>query len=101
MQCCGLPSAVACARASVVGAASGRSHVCCHRVQPRYELLADLDWVSRLDEGGDARHVLLCDPAATRLEPLVDRTLLQPGASSKAFRSATGMQRLTLAEALA
>ena len=35
------------------------------QLEPVIELLAELDWVSRLDEGGDARHVLLCDPAVT------------------------------------
>jgi membrane protein len=56
--------------------------------------------VSRLDEGGDARHVLLCDPATTRLTPLIERTLLEPGAASAAFRSAAGLERLTLADAI-
>ena len=64
------------------------------------ELLTELDWVSRLDEGGDPRHVLLCDPAATKLAPLVERTLLAPGAASAAFRGAAGLDRLTLADAI-
>jgi membrane protein len=70
------------------------------QLEPVVELLADLDWVSRLDEGGDARHVLLCDPAATPLAPLVDRTLLEPGTASAAFRGAAGLDRLTLADAI-
>lgn len=70
------------------------------QLEPVVELLAELDWVSRLDEGGDARHVLLCDPAATQLAPLIERTLLVPGTASAAFRSAAGLDRLTLADAL-
>ncbi|MBP9908457.1 MAG: YihY/virulence factor BrkB family protein, partial [Rubrivivax sp.] len=70
------------------------------QLEPVIELLSELDWVSRLDEGGDARHVLLCDPAATRLAPLIERTLLEPGAASTAFRRATALDRLTLADAI-
>jgi len=70
------------------------------QLEPVVELLAELDWVSRLDEGGAARHVLLCDPEVTALAPLIDRTLLEPGAVSAAFRSAAGLDRLTLADAL-
>lgn len=70
------------------------------QLEPVVELLAELDWVSRLDEEGDARHVLLCDPATTNLAPLIDRTLLEPGAASTAFRRAAGLERLTLADAI-
>ncbi len=70
------------------------------QLEPVVELLAELDWVSRLDEGGAARHVLLCDPEVTALAPLIDRTLLEPGAVSAAFRAAAGLDRLTLADAL-
>jgi len=70
------------------------------QLEPVVELLAELDWVSRLDEGGDARHVLLCDPATTPLQPLIDRTLLEPRAASAAFRRAAGFDGLTLAEAI-
>ena len=70
------------------------------QLEPLVELLADLDWVSRLDEGGDARHVLLCDPATTPLAPLFDRTLLEPGRSTAAFRRAAGVDRLMLADVI-
>ena len=70
------------------------------QLEPMIELLAELDWVSRLDEGGDARHVLLCDPATTPLRPLIDRTLLEPRPASAAFRRAAGLDGLTLAEAI-
>jgi membrane protein len=70
------------------------------QLEPVAELLIKLDWVSRLDEGDTARLVLLCDPGATPLTPLIDRTLLAPGAASVAFRSRNGWDRQTLAEAL-
>ncbi len=81
------------------------------------DMLVDMDWVSRLDEdsapqrpadGGGApervadspRLVLLCDPATTPLQPLVSRTLLQPGAASALLRQRLALDRLTLADAL-
>jgi len=70
------------------------------QLEPVAELLTRLDWVSRLDEGDTARLVLLCDPAATLLTPLIDRTLLAPGAATVAFRQRVGWDRHTLAEAL-
>ncbi len=70
------------------------------QLEPVVELLTRLDWVSRLDEGDTSRFVLLCDPAATPLTPLIDRTLLAPGAATVAFRSRQGWDRLTLGEVL-
>ena len=40
--------------------------------------LIDLDWVGRLEEPGDARYVLLCEPRPTLAEPLVAKLLLDP-----------------------
>ena len=71
------------------------------QLEPLLELLAEIDWVSRLDEGNGARHVLLCEAASTPLQPLVDRTLLAPGAASRNFRLRAGLADLTLAQALA
>jgi membrane protein len=70
------------------------------QLEPVAELLIKMDWVSRLDEGDTARLVLLCDPATTLLTPLIDRTLLAPGAATVAFRSRNGWDSQTLAEAL-
>ncbi len=70
------------------------------QIEPVVDLLAEIDWVSRLDEGEEARHVLICEPGATALRALVDRTLLTPGAASAAFRGQAGLDRLTLAQAL-
>ncbi len=70
------------------------------QLEPVVELLEDIDWVARLDEGGDPRLVLLCDPATTPLKALVDRTLLTPSASSSVFRQRAGLDELLLAHAL-
>lgn len=71
------------------------------QLEPMLDLLAELDWVARLDEGAQARHVLLCDPAATPMAPLLHRLLLAPGPASEAFAEAAGLYRMTLAQALA
>ena len=70
------------------------------QLEPILELLAEIDWVSRLDEDKDPRHVLLCDPALTPIAPLVPRTLLDPGAASAPFMTASGIAKVTLRQAL-
>jgi membrane protein len=71
------------------------------QLEPLMELLARLNWVGRLDEAGSPRWVLLCEPAATMIGPLVDQTLLAPAATTAALRQHAGFERLSLAEALA
>lgn len=68
------------------------------QLEPIVDLLAGIDWVSRLDEGSRSRHVLLCDPARTPLAPLVERTLLAGGDASRTV--ALRLAQMTLAEAL-
>jgi membrane protein len=49
------------------------------QLEPVLETLAGLDWVGQLteaDEKAEARYVLLADPDATPMEPLVQRLLL-------------------------
>ncbi len=70
------------------------------QLEPIVDQLANLDWVSRLDEGSEARHVLLCDPAVTPLAPLVEHLLLAPGPASSALRQ-RALGGLTLADGLA
>lgn len=70
------------------------------QLEPVVDLLADMDWVQRLDEGGSARHVLLCEPGRTLLIELMNRTLLAPSASAAGFRRSAGFETLTLADAL-
>jgi len=70
------------------------------QLEPVVELLEAIDWVSRLDEAGDPRLVLLCEPASTPLKALVEHTLLTPSASLAVFRRRAGIDALSLADAL-
>lgn len=74
------------------------------QLEPVLEMLVELDWVQRLDEGPGqgvaARHVLLADPVATPLLPLLNRTLLAPGPASAPFRRRAALERLMLADVL-
>jgi membrane protein len=73
------------------------------QLEPVLDLLCALDWVQRLDEQKPAtppRYVLLCDPAATELRPLLYATLLQPGPATAAFLAAGGLQAMSLSQAL-
>jgi membrane protein len=68
------------------------------QVEPLMELLLQLGWAARLDDEAAKRHVLLCDPATTRAEPLIDRLLLAPDARTQAFRRRAALGQLTLAD---
>ena len=70
------------------------------QLEPVPPLLAELDWVSRLDEGEAARHMLLCDPATTLARPQVEQLLLAPGRATSAFCGATRLYSLLLAEVI-
>lgn len=56
--------------------------------------LVALDWVGRLEDG-DGRYVLLVDPEATAIGPLVDRLLLTPSPRT-AFMTSNGMKSSSL-----
>ncbi len=62
--------------------------------------LVGLDWLGRLDEE-DERYVLLVDPAATPMAPLLDRLLLARNAGNTRFWSESRWSQMTLAQALA
>jgi membrane protein len=68
------------------------------QVEPLMELLLRLGWVARVDEDATKRHVLLCDAAATRAEPLIDQLLLAPDPRTQSFRRRLALDRLTLAD---
>ena len=56
------------------------------QLEPVLETLVELDWVGQLQEeraDGDARYVLLANPASTPLEPLFNALLLQREASTE------------------
>jgi membrane protein len=70
------------------------------QIEPVLDLLVEIDWAARLDEAGEPRHVLLCDPAATPAKPLLDALLLPAAPATAAFRRRAGFDRMTLADLL-
>jgi membrane protein len=70
------------------------------QLETTLELLVEIGWVARLDESPEPRHVMLCQAQSTALEPLVERTLLQPGPYSEVALQASGLSNLSLAQAL-
>ena len=70
------------------------------QVEPLLEQLCALDWLARLDEPDDARHVLLADPAITPAAPLLVALLLTPSPVTQPLRRRAGLAELTLADLL-
>jgi len=70
------------------------------QVEPIVDTLVRLDWVGRLDEGGDQRLVLLADPETTLAQPLVAELLLDPSPVVRGFWRRASFGELTLAELL-
>ena len=70
------------------------------QIESVLEALITLDWVGRLDEEGQSRYVLLCDPVHTPLTPLVDAVLLAPMDVLAPFRGKLGLDALQLSEVL-
>ena len=71
------------------------------QTEPILATLIGLDWVGRLSETGDARYVLLREPAETPIEPLVSALLIEPKATLRAFWQRAGFAEMTLQEAMA
>jgi membrane protein len=73
------------------------------QLEPSLEALTTLDWIGQLQEEGplgEARHVLLVDPAATALEPLIAALLLSPSELNRNLWSSGRFPLLRLADAL-
>jgi membrane protein len=70
------------------------------RLEPALQQLIALNWAARLDEAGEPRHVLICDPATTPLAPLLHGLLLTPQPGNEGLRRRLGVDGLTLAEVL-
>ncbi len=66
------------------------------QIEPLLDTLVAIDWVGRLDEEEGARYVLLCDPAATPAQPLLERVLLEPVPALQGFWSHAGFAQMTL-----
>jgi membrane protein len=69
------------------------------RVDSALQRLIGLNWVARLDEAGEPRHVLICEPQTTPIAPLVHAVLLTPDARNEALRRRAGLDRLTVHDA--
>jgi membrane protein len=68
------------------------------QTEPILDALVAIDWVGRLDEAGGARHVLLCDPQATKAAPLLAELLLMPSPGLRSFWKQAGFAEMTLAQ---
>ena len=66
------------------------------QVEPLLKTLLNIDWVARLDEGDAPRYVLLCEPATTPAQPLLEATLLTDTANVSAFWRNARLDTLTL-----
>lgn len=70
------------------------------QIEPVLDRLIDIGWVGRLEEAGAQRHVLLGEPEHMLLQPLVQALLLAPHPANAAVARHSGLQRVTLAQAL-
>ena len=62
--------------------------------------LLGLGWVGRLEEADAQRHVLLAEPELLPLQPLIEALLLAPRGRSAGLAERSGLNALTLADAL-
>ena len=72
-------------------------------LRPVMDVLHSLDWVGRLTEQNDtgqARHVLLIDPALATVAPLADRLLLLRASTSDPVWSRTGLDQIRVAQVM-
>lgn len=77
------------------------------QLEPVLEALTALDWAVQVNETASgaldtrqSRYVLVADPAATPLQPLVQRLLIEPADSLERFWGHTGLAVVTLADVL-
>jgi membrane protein len=70
------------------------------QTEPIVETLVAFDWVGRLDESGDPRFVLLCDPSRTPAQPLLSQFLMEPSTASRGLFRRAGFDTMTVQELL-
>ncbi len=70
------------------------------QIDPLLETLIDIDWIGRLDEPGEARYVLLVDPATTLAEPGLAALLLEPAPELGRFWKEARFGEMKLADLL-
>ncbi len=70
------------------------------QLEPVLESLQQLDWVSRLEEEGAQRLVLLRNPFETRAAPLLHAFAVSENSSTRALWAASGWEQMTVAQLL-
>ena len=70
------------------------------QIEPLVETLVRIDWVGRLDETSEARHVLLVDAEKVLAEPLLAALLLEPSPDLGPFWKQARFDELKLADLL-
>ncbi len=88
---------------------SRRLRVEASQIQPVLQALAKLDWVGAVQppdayvslESTEPRYVLLVDPHATRVEPLVQSLLLEPSEAVRPLWQRAQLDAMTVAELIA
>ena len=70
------------------------------QIDPLLDMLTGIDWVGLLDEPGEARYVLLVDPATTPAEPGLAALLLEPAPDLGAFWKEARFDQMKLADLL-
>ena len=91
------------ARGMTISQLARRLEVGALALEPVLEALQSIDWIGQLDEAlelGEPRHVLLADPDATALQPLLNLLLLPLGDSTRNFWHSGNWGVLRLRDAL-
>jgi membrane protein len=70
------------------------------QIEPLLDTLVRIDWVGRLDEPGEARHVLLADAQKAPAEPFLAALLLEPSPDLGPFWKEARFDQLKLADLL-
>jgi membrane protein len=70
------------------------------QLEPVIDRLLDLDWLGRLDESGAQRLVLICTPASTLAQPLLEGLLAERSASLLPLWQRSDWDRVSLADLL-
>ena len=70
------------------------------QTEPIVDTLIAFDWVGRLEEPGDPRFVLLCEPSRTPAHPLLSQLLMEPSPTSRGLWRRAGFDTMTVQELL-
>lgn len=71
------------------------------QLEPVLDLLLELDWIGRLEEAGEQRLSLLCDPTLTLAAPLLQALLIARSAHLESLWRRGQFEQVMLAELLA